>query len=171
MEQVISSNSRILLKTSQFLLILSSIVLIPLAGNQLVTGTIVNALLLGSVILFGSSGALSLCFIPSIVSLSTGLLPWVMAPMVPFIVAGNVLLVLVFDFFRKKNFFLGLVPGALLKFSFLFFVSNYLINFFIKQSVASKIAVMMSWPQLVTALLGGVVVYSLLVLNNYKNNK
>jgi hypothetical protein len=159
MEQAISSNSKALLKVSQFLLILSLIVVAPLIGNQFITGITVNALLLGSVILFGFSGALSLCFIPSSISLFTGLLPWVMAPMVPFIIVGNILLVLVFELFRKKNFFLGLIPGALLKFSFLFFVSNYLINFFIQQSVASKIAVMMSWPQLITALAGGFIVY------------
>jgi len=79
--------------------------------------------------------------------------------MIPFIIMGNVLLVWVFDLLRKKNFFLGVVPGALLKFSFLFFTSNYLIHFFVKEAVASKIAVMMSWPQLITALLGGIVAY------------
>ncbi len=167
MEQVITSNSRVLLKTAQFLLVLSVIVAAPLIGNQFITGTIVNASLLLSVVLFGFGGAISMCFIPSIVSLSTGLLPAVMAPMVPFIILGNILFVWIFDSLRKRNFFLGVVPGALLKFSFLFVVSNYLIHFFIKQAVVSKIAVMMSWPQLVTALLGGVVAYFLLARYNF----
>lgn len=166
MEHVIVSNSKALLRISQFSFVVALIVFAPFIGNQIVTGTIVNALLLGSVIIFGLSGAISLCFIPSILSLSTGLLPAIMAPMIPFIIMGNVLLVIVFDLLRKKGFFLGLVPGALLKFSFLFLVSNYLIHFFIQPAVASKIAVMMSWPQLVTALAGGVIVYSSSALYN-----
>jgi len=156
---------KVFLKAAQFLAVLSLIVIAPLAGNQFVTGTIVNASLLVSVALFGLGGAISLCFIPSIISLFTGLLPFVMAPMIPFIIMGNVLLVLVFDLLRRRNFFLGVVPGALLKFSFLFLTSNYLIHFFVKEAVASKIAVMMSWPQLVTALLGGAVAYVLFFLN------
>ena len=172
MEQVLVSNSKILLRVAQFAIVLALIVSAPLIGNQIVTGTIVNALLLGSVILFGFGGALSLCFIPSIVSLFFVLLPGVMAPMVPFIIMGNILLIWVFDSLRKKNFFLGLIPGALLKFSFLFLTSTYLIHFFIQQAVVSKIAVMMSWPQLITALLGGVVVYSSLAVYNFsRDNK
>lgn len=161
MEQAISLNSRTLLKSSQFLLALALILFAPLIGNQFITGTIVNASLLMSVMLFGLPGAAVLCFVPSIISLFTGFLPWVMAPMVPFIIMGNILLVLIFDLLRKKNFFLGLVPAALLKFSFLFLISNYLIHFFVKQAVASNIAIMMSWPQLITALLGGVIVFLL----------
>jgi len=172
MEQAISSNSRALLKISQFLLVLSAIVFAPLIGNQIITGTVVNASLLISVVLFGFGGAIYLCFIPSVVSLFVGLLPWIMAPMGPFIIMGNILFIWAFDSLRKKNFFLGAVPGALLKFSFLFFTSNYLIHFFIKQAVASKIAAMMSWPQLITALLGGVVAYFLSARYNFsRDNK
>ena len=161
MEQSISLN-KTLLRSSQFALVLALILFAPLIGNQFVTGTIVNASLLASVVIFGLPGALLLCFIPSVVSLFTGLLPWVMAPMIPFIIMGNILLVWVFDLLRRRNFFLGVVPGALLKFSFLFLTSSYLIHFFVKEAVASKIAAMMSWPQLVTALLGGLVAYAII---------
>lgn len=172
MEQVALLNSKTLLKSAQFLLILSLILFAPLINNQFVTGTIVNASLLISVMLFGFSGAVVLCFVPSIISIFVGLLPWVMAPMVPFIIMGNILLILVFDLLRKKNFFFGLIPAALLKFSFLFLVSNYLIHFFIKPVVASKIAAMMSWPQLVTALMGGIIAYSIIAgYNSLRNNK
>lgn len=167
MEQSISLN-KTLLRSSQFALVLALILFAPLIGNQFVTGTIVNASLLASVVIFGLPGALLLCFIPSVVSLFAGLLPWVMAPMIPFIIMGNILLVWVFDLLRRRNFFLGVVPGALLKFSFLFLTSNYLVHFFVKEAVASKIAAMMSWPQLVTALLGGVVAYA--IINKMQKN-
>jgi hypothetical protein len=90
--------------------------------------------------------------------------------MVPFIVLGNISLVYIFSLLRKKNFFLRLIPAALVKFSFLFLVSNFLISFFIKQNVADKIAIMMSWPQLITALMGGVAVYLIISLNHKNNN-
>jgi hypothetical protein len=170
MEQAILLNKKVALSLAQFFILLLAVSFAPLINNQIITGTIVNASLLMAVILLGMRGAILLCFLPSIVSLSFGLLPMVMAPMVPFIVLGNISLVYIFNLLRKKNFFLGLIPAALVKFSFLFLVSNFLISFFIKQAVADKIAIMMSWPQLITALMGGVVVYLIINLNHKNNN-
>jgi hypothetical protein len=169
MEQVLSLNKKIALSLIQFFVLLLIVSFAPLINNQIITGTIVNASLLIAVVLLGMRGAILLCLLPSIVSLSFGLLPMVMAPMVPFIILGNISLVYIFNLLRKKNFFLGLIPAALVKFSFLFLISNFLISFFIKQAVADKIAIMMSWPQLVTALMGGLAAYIIISLN-YKNN-
>ena len=167
MEHALSLNKKIALSLVQFIVLLLVVCFAPLIGNQIITGTIVNAALLMSVILLGMRGAVLLSLLPSLVSLSFGLLPMVMAPMVPFIIMGNIILVYVFNLLREKNFFLGLIPGALLKFSFLFLISNFVISFFVKQAVADKVAVMMSYPQLITALMGGIVVYLL----TYKYNK
>lgn len=169
MEQVLSLNKKIALSLIQFFVLLLIVSFAPLINNQIITGTIVNASLLIAVVLLGMRGAILLCLLPSIVSLLFGLLPMVMAPMVPFIILGNISLVYIFNLLRKKNFFLGLIPAALVKFSFLFLISNFLISFFIKQAVADKIAIMMSWPQLVTALMGGLAAYIIISLN-YKNN-
>ena len=170
MEQVLSLNKRIALSLIQFFVLLLIVSFAPLINNQILTGTIVNASLLIAVALLGMRGAVLLCFLPSIISLSFGLLPIVMAPMVPFIIMGNIGLVYIFNLLRKNNFFLGLIPAALIKFSFLFLVSNFIISFFIKQAVADKIAVMMSYPQLITALMGGVIAYLLIGRYNNKNN-
>ncbi len=144
---------------AQLSFFLAIITFAPLIGNQYITGTIVNAVLLVSGVVLGPRKTLLLCFLPSIISVASGLLPAVFVPMIPFIIAGNILLVHVFNLLRKKNFWLGLVPAALLKFSLLFFASNVLIGLFIKGQVASKIAIMMSWPQLITAVLGGIIAY------------
>lgn len=169
MEQALSINKRIAISLIQFIILLAVISFAPLINNQIITGTIVNASLLIAVVLLGMRGAVLLCFLPSLASLLFGLLPMVMAPMVPFIIFGNIALVYIFNLLSEKNYFLGLVPAALVKFSFLFLVSNFLISFFIKQPVADKIAVMMSYPQLITALIGGVVAY-LVIGIKYKNN-
>ena len=170
MEQVLSLDRKIVLSLAQFITLLLIVCLAPMLNNQIITGTIVNASLLVGVVLLGMRGAVLLCFLPSLISLMTGSLAMVMAPMVPFIIIGNVSLVYIFNLLRKRNYFLGLIPAALVKFSFLFLVSNFLISFFIKQPVADKIAVMMSYPQLITALMGGVVAYFVVVLNNKNNN-
>ncbi|HNY35921.1 MAG TPA: iron hydrogenase [Candidatus Pacearchaeota archaeon] len=169
MEQTLSLDKKIVLSLVQFLVLLLVVCFAPLINNQIITGTIVNASLLIAVVLLGMRGSTLLCFLPSVISLLFGLLPMVMAPMVPFIIIGNVSLVYIFNLLRKSNFFLGLIPAALVKFSFLFLVSNFLISFFVKQAVADKIAVMMSYPQLVTALMGGIVAY-FIIGKNYKNN-
>lgn len=170
MEQVLSLNKKIALSLVQFISLLLVVCFAPLIGNQIITGTIVNAVLLLAVILLGMRGAVLLSILPSLVSLSFGLLPMVMAPMVPFIIMGNILLVYIFNLLRQKNFFLGLVPAALIKFSFLFLISNFVISFFIKQAVADKIVIMMSYPQLITALMGGIVAYLLTYKYNKNNN-
>ncbi len=170
MEQVLSLNKKIALSLIQFIVLLLIVCLAPMVNNQIITGTIVNASLLIAVVLLGMRGAILLSVLPSLVSLSFGLLPMVMAPMVPFIIIGNISLVYIFNLLRKKNFFLGLIPAALVKFSFLFLVSNFLISFFIKQSVADKIAVMMSYPQLITALMGGIVSFIIIKKINLDNN-
>lgn len=170
MEQTLSLNKKIALPLVQFITLLLIVYFAPLIGNQIITGTIINASLLIAVILLGMRGAILLSLLPSLVSLSFGLLPMVMALMVPFIIMGNIALVYVFNLLREKNFFLGLIPAALVKFSFLFLISNFVISFFIKQTVTDKIVVMMSYPQLITALMGGVVAYLLINRYNNKNN-
>jgi len=150
-----------LIKLSQFSLFLVVMVFAPLIGNQLITGSIVNAMLLISTMTLGLSSALLLSFLPSIISLFVGTLPVVLFPMIPFIVLGNMIFVYLFSKLMEKNYWLGAVSGSLLKFALLFISSNLIIQFFIKQTVASKIAVMMSWPQLITALIGSAIAFTI----------
>lgn len=136
--------------------------------TQWVTGPIVNAILIISLFLVGARSALVLCLIPSLVALSGGLLPAVMAPAVPFIMLGNVILVLTVDWFYHKikdgdkGYWLGVIFGASAKFAFLFFSVDFISRLLIKQELGVKVAQMMSWPQLYTALAGGLVAYGAL---------
>ncbi|MFH1643956.1 MAG: iron hydrogenase [bacterium] len=115
--------------------------------------------------LVGIRSALVLCLIPSLMALSGGLLPAVLAPVVPFIMLGNVILVLCIDWARNnlKNktwgYWLGILSGAGLKFLFLFASINVISKLLIKQELAVKVAQMMSWPQFYTAVLGGIIAF------------
>lgn len=135
---------------------------------QFITGSIVNAILILALFLVGVRSALVICFIPSMMALAGGLLPTILAPVVPFIMIGNVILVLSIDWFYNKNkdetkgYWQGAIIGAGLKFAFLFFSVSFISKLLIKQELAVKIAQMMSWPQFATAVAGGVIAWCVL---------
>jgi hypothetical protein len=129
---------------------------------QWITGPMVNAVLLISVVLIGPMEAVLLGLMPSTVALSAGLLPLPLAPMVPFIMMGNAILVAVFHYIYKKNFFAGIGFAALLKFAFLHYTVVWLMSGMLDGQLVAKLAVMMSWPQFFTAGVGGVIAYGLL---------
>ena len=134
----------------------------PLVGNQFITGTIVNATLIIATVALGVRNGLLLGLIPSSIALASGLLPALLSPMIPFIILGNAALVVAFDYFGKKNYWLGMVTGSILKFGIIFGTSSIVTNMIVSQQVAAKVAVMMSWPQMVTAFAGGLVAYGFL---------
>ncbi|MCK4554672.1 iron hydrogenase [Candidatus Parcubacteria bacterium] len=132
---------------------------------QWVTGPIVNAILILTLFLVGIRSALVICLIPSLIALAGGLLPAVLAPVVPFIMISNVILVLSIDWFYNRNkdeikgYWQGAIIGAGLKFAFLFASVNVIAKLLIKQELAIKVAQMMSWPQFATAVTGGMIAW------------
>lgn len=147
---------------SQFIALVGIAVAAPLLRQQAITGPIVNATLFAAVMLLGTQNAILVGLIPSLIALSVGLLPAVLAPMVPFIMTANALLILVFGYLRKRNYWLAVISASFLKFLFLLSTSSMVINLLFKKEIASKVALMMSWPQLLTALAGGLIAYSFL---------
>lgn len=143
----------------QFVVLLSLAIVAPLLGNQLLTGTLVNGLLVVSVFSLGVGGSVLLALLPSSVSLFFGLLPAAMAPMIPFIIMSNILMVLMVNAFKGKNYFIGGFLGAIIKASFLFFVSYIMFNFFLQGAGAKAASSMMGYMQLLTASLGVVLAY------------
>lgn len=118
--------------------------------NQWITGTIVNALLFLAVWRVGVVNAALIAALPSSIALMRGLLPAPMAILVPYIIISNLAMIFVF-YAIKKYPFAGIISASLAKFIFLFVITS----FFIK--LAAPFIVMMQWPQLVTALAGGLI--------------
>lgn len=135
----------------------------PMMGlhSQWVTGPIVNATLFLSVALIGPSAGIMVGLFPSIIALGMGLLPASLAPMIPFIMVSNALLVAVYYFFQK-NHAIGVIISAGVKYLFLFATSSVVINLLLKKELAVKISQMMSWSQFFTAVLGGVLAWIVL---------
>lgn len=134
----------------------------PIANQQFVTGPLVNAALILATVLLGFENAVLIALFPSLIALSIGLLPPVLLPMIPFIITGNVLYIFIFSKLQKTNYWLGLIPASILKFALLFFSSQFLVNLISTKGLPSAVTLMMSWPQLVTALAGGIIAFGVL---------
>jgi len=135
------------------------IMLLGILPAQMVSGPLVNATLFIVCVLISRRSAILLALAPSPIALLSGVLPFVLAPMIPFIMLGNILMIYGFDYLYKKNYWSGVGLGAFLKFVFLYVTSQLMIHYFLTGSIPVKIAVIMSWPQLITALLGGIIAY------------
>ncbi len=133
----------------------------PFFGAQAVTGPLVNATLFLTVIFLGVKGAVLIAVFPSIVALAVGFLPFIMAPFVPFIITGNIVLVIIFNYFYK-NFWKGVILSSFFKFLFLLASAHVVSNFLLSGKIATQITTIMSWPQFATALVGGVIAYFVL---------
>lgn len=135
---------------------------------QWFTGPIVNAILILVLFLVGIRSALLLCLIPSLMALTGGLLPAVLAPVVPFIMISNVLFVIVIDWFynnfknETKAYWLGVIMASSLKFIFLFSSVNIIGRLLVKQELTIKVAQLMTWPQFATAFTGGMIAWAVL---------
>ncbi len=143
----------------KFVVLFGVAILAPLMQNQLITGTIVNMALLAAVFVLGFRGAAAIAFFPSIISLGLGFLPGIMTPIIPFIIMGNIIFIGIFTLLKNKNYWLGSISGSILKFVWLLVSSQIIISLFIQKPVAVKIASMMSWPQLFTALAASILVF------------
>lgn len=152
------------------ILLLCIAVAAPLCRQQIVTGIIVNAVLFISASLIGTSGALILGLLPSSIALATGLLNPAMAPMIPFIIIGNTILVIVYSYLSRVNFWLGAVTACVVKTAFLFAVSSIVIGLLTNQQLASIVAEMMGWMQLLTAMGGVVLAYGVIRLASWRRN-
>ncbi|RJQ34985.1 iron hydrogenase [Candidatus Parcubacteria bacterium] len=144
---------------AQFATLLSIATILPLFHQQWLTGPMVNAVLFISVALLGTQNAIVLGLLPSTIALSVGLLPIALAPMIPFIIISNTLMVLSFSWLKDKNFWSGVALASVLKFIFLWSTSYIVINLLFKKELAQNVSAMMSWPQLYTALIGGVIAF------------
>ncbi len=131
---------------------------------QLLTGALVNADLLVAVVLVGPRAAVSIGVLPSLFAVVTGQLPAPLAPLVPLIMLGNALLVGAFALLRQRGWWLGVVAAAVAKCCWLFGATTLLVatTGLLDAPVAPVALTMMGWPQLTTALAGGVIAYAVL---------
>ena len=125
--------------------------------NQFIVGPIVNAVLFWVALRVGIVNAIFIAVVPSSIALLRGMLPPQAILAIPYIIAGNIAMIMTFSALAgqfKKSVFLyfGVVASALVKTAVIFLPVLYLLK------LTGVIAFMLSWPQLVTAVIGGFIV-------------
>lgn len=130
---------------------------------QLVTGTLVNGMLLISAGYVGMWSGVIIGLLTPVLAFLFGIMKF--PPMIPFIMVGNALYVLVFSGMKNKP--VGMVLGSLVKFLWLSTSVYYMLPLFgVKAPVA--LVEMFTFPQLATAVMGGIL--ALLVLSLLKKS-
>lgn len=131
---------------------------------QLLTGPIINAILIVTLIVVGIRSALVVALIPSMMALAGGLLPLVLAPTIPFIMLSNVLMLLCVDWlynrsFDVKGFGLGVIIGSSVKSIFLFVLASFVIRLIGNPIATQMVPKLFGILQLATALAGGLIAF------------
>ncbi len=135
--------------TRTAMLLALTLVIQMLGFPTYITGPLVNMMLFIATILLGSLSGTIIGALTPWIALSRGILPPPLAAMVPFIIGGNIILVITYNFIAEKNQYLGILTAAILKFALL----SSAVRFFIE--VKPPIAAAMQLPQLLTAIAGG----------------
>ena len=136
-----------------------------LGHNQLLTGTIVNAMLVLAALNLKTYKILPIIVLPSIAAVSIGLifggftpyLAWMVLP----IWIGNFLLVYVIKTLHlhlKKNKWMSAIVASVMKAAFLFLVAAILV---VTQGMPSIFLTAMGGLQLITALLGAFIAFGI----------
>lgn len=151
------------------LLIVMQAVTAPL-GNVIITGTIVNLLLIVSVMTCGFASGLSVAIISPIIAKFFGIGPfWIL---IPFIAAGNIVLIFLWHFVGNQKigrkyvaYIIALITAAAAKCFVLYIgIVQIAVPLFLglPEQQASVISHMFSIPQLITALAGGIIAVMIL---------
>jgi len=162
---------------SKYTVRLAALTALTLAGElvglpQILTGPFINTMLLLTALIVNPIGAVILgCITPGI-ALIRGQLPSVLAPVVPFIMIGNALLILIFTYLLKRIRFqnnnyvvirhgLSLFFAAFVKFIWLALAAHLMLPIIIGLNIPDQFIAAMTFPQLFTAIVGGIFAFCL----------
>ena len=156
----------------QFLANLLSVglmMMIPMLGfNQAITGPIINAILFLIAVFLGAKSAIIAGAFSATSALLRGVLigPFTpaLAPMVPFIIAGNAIMILGFEFAKKRHMLIGIATGSLLKYAFISYAAHAIVNS--RVALPAPILQAMGTTQFFTAITGGLIAYTLIKIKS-----
>lgn len=129
--------------------------------NQFLVGPMINCILILTAFICGKWWGIGVGILTPLLALFVGQLATPLAPFIPFIMIGNFLFVFLFSLFKEGQPLkkcIGIIIGALAKYAFLTLAATKLISLFslkFPPKVVEKLAISMSIPQLITALVGG----------------
>ena len=156
-------------ETAGMLALLIALQVLTKPMGQLVTGSFVNAVLAVTALLVGLSGSVVVSLVSPVLAYLLGIAPQILT--VPAIMVGNTVFVILLHYIAGKNdkklvrSILAWIAAAVAKFATLYAVVVWLIcgvlaqtlleNGVLKQPMLKLLPATFSWPQLITALIGG----------------
>ena len=131
----------------------------PFTVKQLITGSLVNCILIVFAARVGVGSAVTIGILSAVLASVLGVGPQVL-PVVPLIACGNALLGLVYWLLRRRAKaapLIGVLAAAALKCAFLWLTVPFMLRTLaaVPEKQAAALSVMFSWPQGLTALAGG----------------
>ncbi len=142
--------------------LLAVVVVVQMVGkslpfNNFIVGPLVNLCVLVAAMIAGIGGGVAIAVLSPFTSLINNHAPLASALLLyaPVISVANLILVIVFYFLYNKNKYAGVILGSILKFGFLYGSINLFLNIFQFPKFSKILLALFSWPQLVTALVGG----------------
>lgn len=121
----------------------------------LVTGSVINGVLVLTAISCGFWAAVLIGCITPWMALVTGIIPPAVVPLVPVIIAANITIAGVFFGLQRFQRLAAVIVAALAKFLVFFVTLRYLLQLFQIKIPAPALAAFQI-PQLITALVGGI---------------
>ncbi|MBN2012213.1 ECF transporter S component [candidate division KSB1 bacterium] len=165
---MIQTKNKTILISRLAMLIALTLVIQMVGLPQPITGPLINAMLLITVSLLGWISGTILGLMTPVVALLRGQLPAPLAPMVPFIAIGNIVLVSAYYLISRKRatektkspwrqtyLHAGVIAAAIVKFAWLTFAAHLVLPIVLAHSLPPPLLYAMTLPQLVTGLLGG----------------
>jgi len=141
----------------------------PFSVTQLVTGSLVNCVLLSAAGINGVWSGVIVGLISPVLAFFLGIGPAIFA-ITPLVALGNAAIVVTARATNKMNKFVSVVISAAVKCAFLWVSVPALLRLLgAPEKQMQMMSVMFSWPQGVTALIGGLL--ALLVLRRYREQE
>jgi hypothetical protein len=128
-----------------------------LLGLSYIASLLVNTLFFTAVLVVGRSGGSLIGVLSPLIAFQLGLLPAALAPMLPFIIVGNVVLVLIYDLMVTKDRLLAIGCAVFVRYTILTSGVKML------SDLPEEIANMLQASELGTSLFGGLL--SFVVIN------
>ncbi len=148
-------NSRWLIK---MIVILSLTLLSQTLGLSYVASILFNMFLFTSMLIVGTAGAILIGGLTPLIAIKLGLLPATLMVLLPFIIGGNIVLVVIYNYLGEKDKLLAVGIAAFIRFTILSSGVRYL------SDLPEEISNMMQASQLATSLVGGLLSLLLIVL-------
>lgn len=148
-------NSRWLIK---LIVILSLSLLTQVLGLSYFASILLNMFLFASAVLVGTVGGVLIGTLTPVIAISIGLLPDGLMPLLPFVIGGNIALVVIYNYLGQKGKLLSMGIASFIRFTILSSGVRYLSN------LSEEVSNMMQVAQLATALAGGLLSLLLIVL-------